>query len=264
VAHARKYGVELLEATSVSGVHPLDGGRVEVVTASDGRFTADAVLIATGSRYRRLGVPGESSLIGAGVHFCATCDGPFYRGAKELVVVGGGNSALEEALFLTSFADRVRILARGELRAGALVRSRVEADPRIVVESNTGILSIEGRPGALERVRARRRADGTEFELHPAAVFVFVGLDPNTTFLRGSLDLDERGFVVTDDRFRTSVAGVFAAGDVRAGSTKQVGTAAGEGIAALFAIRAALEASHLARRARYDEPEFDERTGVAA
>jgi thioredoxin reductase (NADPH) len=255
VAHARRYGVELLEATSAAGVHPLDVGRVKVSTEHGGSFTADAVLVATGSRYRRLGIPGESGLVGAGVHFCATCDGPFYRGADELVVVGGGNSALEEALFLTTFAERVRILARGGLRAGALVRSRVEAHPRIEVETDTDILSIEGRPGAVELVRARRRAAGTEVLFHPAAVFVFVGLDPNTGFVRGTLDLDERGFVVTDDRFRTSLPGVFAAGDVRAGSTKQVGTAAGEGIAALFAIRAALEAGHLARRARYDEGE---------
>ena len=253
VAHARRYGVELLEATSVSGVRPLDGGRVEVSTDQGGAFTADAVLLATGSRYRRLGIPGESGLVGAGVHFCATCDGPFYRGAEELLVVGGGNSALEEALFLTAFAQRVRILSRGELRAGALVRSRVEAHPQILIETNVDLVAIEGRPGAVELVRARRRADDSELQLHPAAVFVFVGLDPNTRFLKGTLDLDERGFVVADDRFRTSVPGVFAAGDVRAGSTKQVGTAAGEGIAALFAIRAALESRHLARRVTYDE-----------
>ena len=142
------------------------------------------MLVATGSRYRRLGIPGESGLVGAGVHFCATCDGPFYRGAQELLVVGGGNSALEEAVFLTTFADRVRILARGELKASALVRSRVEGDPRIVIETNVDLEAIEGRPGAVELVRARRRADGTELLLHPAAVFVFVGLDPNTQFLR--------------------------------------------------------------------------------
>ena len=112
VEHARRYGVELLEATSVSAIRSLEGGRTEVATESGGHFTADAVLVATGSRYRRLGVPGEFGLVGAGVHFCATCDGPFYRGAAELLVVGGGNSALEEALFLTSFAERVRILAQ--------------------------------------------------------------------------------------------------------------------------------------------------------
>jgi thioredoxin reductase (NADPH) len=244
VAHARRYGVELLSAVEVTGVIR-DPNCVIVTTASGDMYGGDAVLVATGSRYRRLGVPGEDGLIGLGVHYCATCDGPFYRGAKELLVIGGGNSALEESLFLADLADHVTILTRGELRASDFVREKVLAHPRITVLTGTEPVEFERRDGRLGAVVARGRATGREIRLEPAAAFVFVGLDPNTQFLRGVVDLDERGFVRTDDRYRTSMNGLFAAGDVRAGSTKQVGSAAGEGIAALLSVRRYLEGHHL-------------------
>jgi thioredoxin reductase (NADPH) len=244
IAHARRYGVELLSAVEVSGIRR-EADWVMVTTASGDTYGADAVIVATGSRYRRLGVPGESGLIGLGVHYCATCDGPFYRGAKEIAVIGGGNSALEESLFLTTIADKVTILTRGELRASDLVQDRVRRDPRIEIHTGMEILDFERADGRLGAILTRDRATGKEQRFEPAAAFVFVGLDPNTQYLRGVVDLDAQGFILTDDRYATSLHGVYAAGDVRAGATKQVGSAAGEGIAALLAVRRALERRHL-------------------
>jgi thioredoxin reductase (NADPH) len=252
VAHARRYGVELLSAVEVTGIRR-ETDCVMVTTAAGDVYGADAVILATGSQYRRIGVPGEAGLIGLGVHYCATCDGPFYRGAKELVVIGGGNSALEEALFLATIAEKVTILTRGDLRSSALVRDAVRAHPRIDIHTDMEILDFERAGGRLGAVLARERATGSERRFEPEAVFVFVGLLPNTAFVGGIIDLDERGFVVTDDMFSTSMEGVFAAGDVRSGATKQVGSAAGEGIAALLAVRRWLEARHLKARSTPDE-----------
>ena len=240
VAHAKRYGVEMVTAADVTAV-TREPDCVMVTTASGDRYGAPAAIVATGSRYRRLGVPGEEGLTGLGVHYCATCDGPFYRGEKELVVIGGGNSALEEALFLATLAEHVTILTRGELRASELVRDRVRSNARITVHTGIDLEGFERRDGRLGAVVASERESGRKLRLEPAAAFVFVGLDPNTGFLRGTLDLDDRGFIVTHDGYETTLDGVFAAGDVRAGSTKQVGSAAGEGIAALLSIRRWLE-----------------------
>ena len=240
VAHAQRYGVEMVSAVDVASVSG-DGDCIEVATATGDRYRAPAALVATGSKYRRLGIPGEDGLIGLGVHFCATCDGPFYRGASEIVVLGGGNSALEEALFLATLAEHVTILTRGDLRASELVVDKVRNHKRITVRTGVDLDAFEARDGRLGTVLAHERASGEAIRQEPAAAFVFVGLDPNTAFLRGAVDLDDRGFVRTDDRYRTSLDGLFAAGDVRAGSTKQVGAAAGEGIAALLSVRRWLE-----------------------
>jgi thioredoxin reductase (NADPH) len=156
-------------------------------------------------------------------------------------------------MFLSTLADHVTILTRGDLRASELVRDSVLANPRITVRTGIDLLEFERRDGRLGAVLATDRATGRELRLEPAAAFVFVGLDPNTAFLRGALDLDDRGFVVTDDRYRTTLDGVFAAGDVRAGSTKQVGSAAGEGIAALLSVRRWLEGQHLKAPVAMDE-----------
>jgi thioredoxin reductase (NADPH) len=212
--------------------------------ANGQEVAAHAALITTGSSYRRLGVAGEDDLIGIGVHFCATCDGPFYRGAEELMVIGGGNSALEEGMFLTRFAQRVRVVQRAPtLTASRLLQDKVLNDPRFVVHLNTEIVSFNGQ-GKLEGVTVRDRGSGAEQTFHPRAVFVFIGLDPNTAFLRGAVDLDEHGFVDDKGGFRTSMPGVFVAGDVRRGSTKQLGSAVGDGIAALIAIREYLQQHH--------------------
>lgn len=253
VAHARRYGVEMVSAADVVRV-VREPDCVMASTAAGDIYGADAAIVATGSRYRRLGIPGEDGLIGLGVHYCATCDGPFYRGAKELVVIGGGNSALEESVSLATLAEHVTILTRGELRASDVVQDRVRSHPRISVHTGVDLLAFEPRDGRLGAVLARERETERELRIEPAAAFVFVGLDPNTQFLRGSVVLDERGFVRADDRYRTSMEGLFVAGDVRAGSTKQVGSAAGEGIAALLSARRWLEDRHLMAAGGTEDP----------
>jgi thioredoxin reductase (NADPH) len=243
IAQARRYGVELLSAVPVTGL-AADGRDVAVTLGSGQVVCAPAVLLATGSSYRRLGVPGEEDLIGAGVHFCATCDGPFYRGAEEIMVIGGGNSALEEGLFLAQFAQRIRIVAHGAaLSASRLLQDKIAKNPAFTVHLNTDVVSFTGHNGRVSTVEGRDRATGEGFTWHPAAVFVFIGLDPNSGFLAGTpqVELDEWGFVRTDDTFATAMPGVFSAGDLRAGSTKQLGAAVGDGIAALIAIRSYLQ-----------------------
>ena len=238
VQQARRYGVEMLEAVSVAELQAdQHEGDVSLVLSTGQEISAHAALISTGSSYRRLEVPGEDGLIGAGVHFCATCDGPFYRGSEELLVIGGGNSGLEEGLFLTNFAERVRIVERNaQLKGSQLLQDKVRGHPAIEIHTSTEVVELRGRGGRLQEVRARDRESGEELAWQPAGVFVFIGLTPNTEFLRGTLELDEWGFVASEG-FATSLPGVYVAGDVRAGSTKQLGSATGDGIAALIAIR---------------------------
>ena len=238
VRQARRYGVEMLEAVSVAELQAdQQEGDIALLLSTGQEISAHAALISTGSSYRRLEVPGEDGLIGAGVHFCATCDGPFYRGSEELLVIGGGNSGLEEGLFLTNFAERVRIVERNaQLKGSQLLQDKVRGHPAIEIHTSTEVVELLGRGGRLQEVRARDRESGEELAWRPAGVFVFIGLTPNAEFLRGTLELDEWGFVASEG-FATSLPGVYAAGDVRAGSTKQLGSATGDGIAALIAIR---------------------------
>jgi thioredoxin reductase (NADPH) len=240
VAQAKRYGVELLSAVSVTSVVP-EGEDVVTTLASGQELTSHAVIVATGSTYRRLDVPGEEDLIGAGVHFCATCDGPFYKGAEEVVVIGGGNSALEEGLHLSQFADRVRVLARSKLSASTVLQERVNADPQFEIHTGVDIVELEGERGRFSAVVVRERDSGEEHRFPAAAAFVFVGLQPNSEFLGDSVERDAAGFLVTSATMETSLPGVFAAGDVRAGSTKQLGSAVGDGIAALIMVRRYLE-----------------------
>lgn len=243
IAQARRYLVELLPAVSVAEIGS-DGEDVVVRLGTGQEVAAHAVILATGSSYRRLGVPGEDDLLGAGVHFCATCDGPFYKGSEELMVIGGGNSALEEGLFLTQFAKRIRVVQRGpELSASRLLQDKVLNHPQFSVHTNIEVKELQG-VSRLEGVVARDTATGEEFRWNPAAAFVFIGLDPNTEFVKDKVALDDRGFIQADAMFQTSVSGVFVAGDVREGSTKQLGSAVGDGIAALLAVRRYLQEHH--------------------
>jgi thioredoxin reductase (NADPH) len=245
VLQAQRYGVEMLQAVSVKSISS-DGEEIDVETATGDHYHSRAALIATGSTYRMTGAPGEGDLIGAGIHFCATCDGPFYRGANQLVVLGGGNSGLEEGLFLTQFVDKVTIVQRADrLTANKLLQDKVMVTPRMEVLLNREV--VEFRPkddgsGKLGAVVLEDRESGVTEELHPAGAFVFIGLDPNTGFVKGSVDLDDRGLIMTDMGLQTSMPGVFAAGDVRSGSTKQLASAVGEGAAAAIGIRRYLEA----------------------
>ncbi len=240
VAQARRYGLELLSAVSVTRVEH-DGDDIVTSLSSGQELTSHAVIVATGSTYRRLDVPGEDDLIGAGVHFCATCDGPFYKGADEVIVIGGGNSALEEGLHLSEYASRVRVLARSGLTASPILQERVRSDPKFVVQTDVDIVELEGERNRFAAVIARDRADGTSHRFPAAAAFVFIGLQPNNAFLSDAAERDGGGFLVTSATMETSIPGVFAAGDVRSGSTKQLGSAVGDGIAALLMTRRHLE-----------------------
>ncbi|MCB0115279.1 MAG: FAD-dependent oxidoreductase [Caldilineaceae bacterium] len=252
---AERFGVEFLQAQDVTGLHCKDNYHV-VTTATGDEYSANALLIATGSSYRRLNAPGESNYIGAGVHFCATCDGPFYKG-KQVAVVGGGNSAAEESLLLTKFADKVTILVRGDhFKASKVIQENVLADPKIEVMWNTEVQQFEGAKAKLNRIKTINNRSGEEKELAIDGAFIFIGLNPNTRAIEGSaIRTDEWGFIVTGhalvhdgDRppgferrdpgfLETSIPGVFAAGDVRSGSTKQVASAAGEGATAALLVR---------------------------
>jgi thioredoxin reductase (NADPH) len=244
VQQAQRYGVEMLQAVSVTSVTG-DHEEIDVETATGDHYHARAALIATGSSYRRTDAPGEEELIGAGIHFCATCDGPFYKGANELLVLGGGNSGLEEGLFLTQFVDKVTIVERGDrLRASKLLQDKVMMHKQMEVLLNHQV--VEFRPkddgsGKLGSVILKDATTGETTELHPAGCFVFIGLDPNTGFIKGQVDLDDRGLISTNMGLMTSMSGVFAAGDVRSGSTKQLASAVGEGAAAAIGIRQYLE-----------------------
>ena len=247
---AERYGVEILEAVGATSI-TREGPMLRVELSTGDHVSAPAVLVATGSTYRRTDAEGEADLIGAGIHFCATCDGPFYRGAEELTVIGGGNSGLEEGLFLTQFAQHVTVVqANPQLSANQLLQDKVENHPKMSVVVNTSVAAFNANEsGKLSSITLRR--DGASEEHPTSGAFIFIGLDPNAGFLHGSIDVDDRGFIVTDRDFRTNVNGVFAAGDVRATSTKQLASAVGEGAAAAIQIRYYLES--LADRDRSPE-----------
>ena len=248
---AARFGVELLQAQDVTRISHHDN-YLGVATADGSEYSARAMLIATGSRYRRLDVPGENEYIGAGIHFCATCDGPFYKG-MPVAVIGGGNSAAEESLFLVKLVQKVTLLVRGDqLKASQIVQEKVLRHPQIEVRFNTEVARFDGQRGKLTAVTIRDQRTGATKEIQPAGVFVFIGLAPNTAFLQDSgIRLDRWGFVLTGHELtqaagssahepsvlETSVLGIFAAGDVRAGSTKQVASAAGEGATAALLVR---------------------------
>jgi thioredoxin reductase (NADPH) len=246
---AERYGVEILQAVSVTGIEE-ENGQVFVQTSTGDRISAKSVLIATGSTYRRTGAEGEADLIGAGIHFCATCDGPFYKGANELVVIGGGNSGLEEGLFLAQFAEHITVIQRAASLSGSLLlRDKVNAHPKMTVLTNTEVVSFQSDPaGKFASMELRDLPSGVTRSHAATGAFVYIGLDPNTSFLKGLIDLDPQKFIVTDRNFRTNIPGVFAAGDVREGSTKQLASAVGEGAAAAIQIRYHLESNVSDRR----------------
>jgi len=235
---AERYGVEMLQAVAVTDVRRVDDV-LEVHTSTGHVYRAHAVLVATGSTYRRTGAEGEADLIGAGIHFCATCDGPFYRDAEEVVVIGGGNSGLEEGLFLTQFARHVTVIEKSDKLVGSrLLQDKVLAHPQMSVLYSQQVVAFESDDnGKLAAVVLQDATSEATRRIAASGAFVFIGLDPNSGFLAQSLERDDRGFIVSDHQFRTNVAGVFAAGDVRGGSTKQLASAVGEGAAAAIQIR---------------------------
>ncbi len=217
-----------------------DGDYKMITTESGDEYCSWAILLAPGTRYRRLNVPGEEDLIGAGIHFCATCDGPFYKD-REVIVVGGGNSGVEEGLFLTKFASKVTVLEFSDrLGASQILREKAENHPKMEIRLSSAVQEFKGS-GHLESVLVQDRTTGNIEELFAPAAFIFIGLDPNTDFIKDTVDTDQRGFITTSGTMETSLEGVFAAGDARGGSTKQVASAVGEGATAALMIRNYLE-----------------------
>jgi thioredoxin reductase (NADPH) len=232
---ARRFGVEILQAQSVAQISS-EGQYLCVTTADGSQHGTKAVLLATGARYRRLQVPGEENLIGINVHFCATCDGAFYKG-KRVLVVGGGNSGFEEGLFLLKFAAQVDIVEfLPQVKASQILQDKVAEKSNMTVTANHAVKEFRGKH-KLQAVIVEDRASGELKEWRYDGVFVFIGLAPNSDLVKGKIELDPYGFVVTDLTLMTSMPGVFAAGDVRAGSTKQAASAAGEGATAALMIR---------------------------
>lgn len=232
-----RFGAEIRlgEVTAIK----LNTDGTKTLSTTDGEIKAKAVLIATGSDYKKIGVPGEAEFYARGVHYCATCDGAFYRD-KKLVVVGGGNSAVQEALFLTKFASSIEMLVRSKLRASDVLIKELNQNKKIKVHLQTTTDEIVGKDNKVVKVIGTKNGKKIEFETD--GVFIFVGLLPNTNFLKGSkIELDEVGLVKTDLNLQTNMPGVFACGDVRSGATMQIASAVGEGATSALRIREYLE-----------------------
>lgn len=226
---AERFGARLL-IDEVTEIDLRRGTPFRVKTYAED-LQAEVLVVATGASPRRLGVPGESELIGRGVSFCATCDGFFFRG-KQVVVVGGGDSAAEEGLFLTRFADSVRVVhRRDQLRAGEALKRRAFANEKMSFVWDTVVEQVLG-DGKVEGVRLRNLKTEQVSDLPADGVFIYVGHDPNTELLKGQLAMDDHGYLTTDRRMMTSVEGVFAAGEVQDPIYRQVASSVGQGCAA--------------------------------
>ena len=241
VAQAVRFGAEILSATAVDRVER-SGNYLCITTEGGDEYSAKVVLIASGSSYRRLNVPGEDELIGANVHFCATCDGAFYRD-KDVMVIGGGNSGFEEGLYLTRFANQVTILDRNpEPKASPILQDKVSSRDNMSVIANRSIKEFKRtKDNKLESVVVEDKSTGKTEHWYPDGVFVFIGLSPSVGFELPDVERDQFGFIKTDSDLMSSVEGIFAAGDVRAGSTKQAASAAGEGATVALMIRQYLQ-----------------------
>ncbi len=223
----------------------VDEGKTKLLKTDAGEFRAKTILIATGSDYKKIGVPGEKEFYAHGVHYCATCDGAFFRD-KRLVVIGGGNSAVQESLFLTRFASHIDMLVRSNIKASDILQQELSKNSKITVHLGITTDKIVGNPLAtgskIVKVEGTEAATGKKVEFPTDGVFVFVGLMPNTQFLKNSIiELDNIGFVKTNLHLETRMPGVFAAGDVRSGATMQIASASGEGATAALMIRQYLE-----------------------
>ena len=225
---AISYGLETLLA-EVTKVVPVQ--KHNLVSTSEGDFVAESVIIASGSQFRKLGVPGEDKFVGKGISYCATCDGPLFR-AKTVAVIGGGDSAVTEALYLSKFASSVKVIhRRSQLRASKIFQERAKAEPKIGFIWDTVVTQIEG-DGVVKQLTLKNTKNDRISILELAGIFVAIGSKPNSTQWRGLLPLDEEGYIVTNELMETKIPGIFAAGDVRHNSTRQAITAAGDGATA--------------------------------
>jgi len=245
---AERFGshIEFGEVTALR-----DEGDTKVVVVDGEDVRAKTVLIATGSDYSKIGVPGEAEYYGRGVHYCATCDGAFYRD-KRLVVIGGGNSAVQETIFLTRFASHIDLLVRSTIKASEVLQRQLQPyidQGKVTVHLQTNTNEIVATDGKVTTVKATK--EGAPAEFTTDGVFIFVGLKANTQFLQGSsVELDELGLIKTDIDLQTNIPGVFASGDVRNHATMQIASAVGEGATAALSIREYLQEREVAAHER--------------
>jgi len=225
---AISYGLEILPAEVTKAV-PVQ--KHNLVSTSEGDFMAESIIIASGSQYRKLGVPGEDKFVGKGISYCATCDGPLFKD-KTVAVIGGGDSAVTEALYLSKFASSVKVIhRRSQLRASKTFQERAKAEPKIGFIWDTVVTQIEG-DGVVKQLTLKNTKNDRISILELAGIFVAIGSKPNSTQWRGLLPLDEEGYIVTNELMETKIPGIFAAGDVRHNSARQAITAAGDGATA--------------------------------
>lgn len=236
---AERFGAEI-EFGDVTAIR--DDGDVKTLTIDGKEVKAKTVLVATGSDYTKLGIPGEQEYYGHGVHYCATCDGAFYRD-KRLVVTGGGNSAVQEAMFLTRFTSHIDMLVRSKISASEVLQHELQKyvdEGKITLHLGTTTDEIVATDGKVTSVSGTK--DGKKVSFDADGIFIFIGLKPNTDFLKGSgVELDEVGLVRTDRHLMTNIPGVFASGDVREHATMQIASAVGEGASAALSIREYLD-----------------------
>jgi thioredoxin reductase (NADPH) len=236
---AQRFGARLA-IDEVAEVNLRQGSPFRVKTHSE-EYEAEALIICVGASPKRLGIPGEEEMIGRGVSYCATCDGFFFR-EKDVVVVGGGDSALEEGLFLTRFANQVRIVhRRDELRAGEALKRRAFANEKISFIWDTVVEEIQG-DGQVQKVRMRNVKTDTTSELETDGVFIFIGHYPNSDLFKDQLEMDDVGYLITDEKMMTSVPGIFAAGEIQDPVFRQIATSVGQGCAAAMMTERWLEA----------------------
>lgn len=239
--HAETFGAEIAYGNVTEVVAAEDGCSVTVRTDDGEEYRARAVVVATGGLPRKLGVPGEAELAGRGVSYCAICDGAFFKG-QQLAVVGGGDSAVEEATFLTRYASKVYIIhRRDQFRAQKILQERALANPKIEVIWNTVVEEIGGE-GSVEWVRLRNVVTGEERKLPVGGVFIYIGFQPSSDLFPQGIKKDPLGFIITDDKMETSLPGVFCAGDVRSQYVRQITNAVGDATTAAIAATRRIEA----------------------
>lgn len=234
---AKRFGVEIISEEAVDIILEKD---LKIVKSYESDHKAEAIIISTGTQWRKLGIPGEDEFIGRGVSFCATCDGAFFKDST-IIVVGGGDSALTEALYLTKFASEVMIVHRRDsLKATKLYQERAFSNPKIKFILNSVLEEIKGDK-TVKSVIVRNIKTNELKEYFVEGVFLFIGRIPRTSFLKGLVKMDDEGYIITDENCETSVRGIFAAGDCRKKLLYQISTAVGDGATAAFAAEKYLE-----------------------
>jgi thioredoxin reductase (NADPH) len=234
--HALKFGAEIITDT-VDAVEKTPAGDFTVATALGKTFRAPAVIVTAGGTPNKLNVPGEQEFAGRGVSYCAVCDGAFFKG-ETIAVVGGGDAAVEEAEYLTRYAQKVYIVhRRDQLRASPIIQERAFRNPKIEVVWNRIVLEIQGDPRGAQALRLQDTLTGEHSSLPVTGCFIFIGFTPNTGMIKGHYRHDASGYVITDDHMMTSIPGLFAAGDLRVQLTRQVTTAVGDATTAALAVQ---------------------------